>query len=229
MSVNFEEIRSKFLIETNSVSALVFEPLIAKKVVINFTGMNLGKFERWSWFKERYDNNDNTLYICLKDDEHLFFLDRSTNPNFVKEHIEFINQFLTKHKLTSKDITFTGSSMGGYAAIYYAFLLDAKAAIVANPLCNLKSAKLHMYSLWTRKMLDLGKHWKELEREILNHKSQPKIYIINCQYPADVSAAKDLLKSFEKLKISYLREQSSLDTHTDLLNKETLFKILINF
>jgi hypothetical protein len=226
MSEYFEDILSKFLIETNSVSALVFEPTIANKVVINFTGMNLGKFERWSWFKERYDNNDNTVYICLKDDEHLFFLDRSTNTSFVKEHLDFINHYLDKHKLTSKDVIFTGSSMGGYAAIYYAFLLDAKGAIVANPLCNLESAKLHQYNLWQRKMLELGNYWIDLDQTILDYKSDPKIYIISSQYPPDINAAKDLLKSFEKLKITYIREQSSLDTHTDLLNKETLFKII---
>ena len=221
---NYEIIRD-YSISKGVVDALVFEPNEVVRVVINFTGMNPGKFDRWSWYYEKFKSNDKTLYICLKDDEHLFFLNRDHCLDYIEQHVTFINSYLEKHSVSIENVYTVGSSMGGYAAVFYAYRINAKAAIVSNPLVNRASASLHMYTLWTRKIDEVGEHFVRLH-DYVARKKKTFVYLESGEYQADRVASLDLSLSLLRSGNSHCHVFTDHNEHTDTIGKEKLFMLL---
>lgn len=219
------EIIKEHTIQRGAVDALVLEPSTVNRIVVNFTGMNPHKFDRWSWYYEKFISGDDTLFICLKDDEHLFFLDRTHCDDFVNQHEEFINGYVSKYNLKAEDVMTVGSSMGGYAAIYYAYRLSAKAAIVSNPLVNRACAALHKFSLWTRKIDEVGQYFVKLH-DYVSRKKQTFVYIESGDYQADRTASLDLSLALLRIGNSYCHVQTEHPDHTDTIGKDKLFKIM---
>jgi len=223
-----EEIIQKHLVSYKTVDSLVFEPTKVEKILVSFTGMQLGHFNKWSWYYHEHQKDTSILFIVLRDDEHLYFLDRP-KKTYVDDHLEFINQKIEQYGLTSKDVYTTGASMGGYAAVYYGFLLDAKVTIASVPTVDYKSAELiKPWTLWTRQMNSVGEHWVDLHDFILTQKSTTDVYIIHGQFNADVSAADNLIKSLEKLGLRYEREVVNGETHAEYLTLDKMMSIINN-
>lgn len=219
MSTN-EEIIEQHRVHFKSVDCVVFEPEKATRLVANFTGMQLGNFNRWSWFHNRFLTNDNTIYISFKDDEHLFYLNRET-ATVASDHIEFIKTKMEAHGLTSKDLYFIGSSMGAYAAIYFAFALDAKKAVASVPQVDFESAKLIApWTLWNRKMSELGSYWIDLDVFVRQCDTSPEVLILHGKHEADTSAANRIEAAFIDKNIVYERVRFETDKHQDFLSTE---------
>lgn len=219
MSTN-EEIIAQHRVQHKSVDCVVFEPEKATRLVANFTGMQLGNFNRWSWFHQRFLTNDNTIYISFKDDEHLFYLDRAS-ATVASDHIEFVKMKMETHGLSNKDLYFIGSSMGAYAAIYFAFALDAKKAVASVPQVDFESAKLiHPWTLWNRKMNELGEHWIDLDKHIRQSSGNPEILLLHGTHPADSSAAENLVRALEERNIVFDRIKFDTEDHKDFLSQE---------
>lgn len=221
---NYEIIRNHSVV-IGAVDAVVFEPSTVSKIVVNFTGMNPHKFDRWSWYYERYMKGDDTLYICLKDEDHLFYLGREHCPDFVEQHVSFIKKYVDKHRLSFSDVYMVGSSMGGYAAIYYAYRTTSKAAIVSNPLVNRAAASLHKFTLWTRKIDEIGGTFVRLHDYVCRKKST-FVYMESGEYQADRVAALDLSLAFVRTGNSFCHVLTSNEDHTDTIGKEKLFMLL---
>lgn len=219
----------------HSVDALVFEPSVVEKILVSFTGMQIGHYNRWSWFCDRY-HQDKTLYIVLKDDDRMFYLDREHKGPVSEHHAEFIQQQLTKHKLQSKNLYTLGTSMGGYSAIYFAFKLDAYAAITSSPLVDIDSAtpKLNAdtnileptTNLWQRQMQALGSKWIDLDQYIAQSTATPKIFAIHGTYLPDLKAANKLRASLESKNISHIIQQINNNEHGDYLPNKMLFDLI---
>jgi len=223
-----EEIIQKHLVSYKTVDCLVFEPTKVEKILVSFTGMQLGHFNKWSWYHYEYQKDTSILFIVLRDDEHLYFLDRP-RKTYVDDHLEFINQKIEHYGLTSKDVYTTGSSMGGYAAVYYAFLLNASLSIASVPIVDYQSAELiKPWTLWTRQMSAVGEYWVDLHDFILTQNSTTDVYIIHGQFAADVSAADNLIKSLEKLGLRYERDVVDGETHDEYLTLVKMMSIINN-
>jgi hypothetical protein len=223
-----EEIIQRHYVAYKTVDCLVFEPTKVEKILISFTGMQRGHFNKWSWYHHEHQKDTSILFIVFRDDEHLYFLDRP-RKTYVDDHLEFINQKINQHGLTSKDVYTTGSSMGGYAAVYYAFLLNANIAIASVPMVDYKSAELiKPWTLWTRQMSAVGEYWVDLNDFILTQSSTTDVYIIHGQFEADVNAVDNLIKSLEKLGIRYERDVVDGETHYEYLTLDKLMSIINN-
>jgi predicted esterase len=211
----------------HKVDALVFEPNHVEKIVISFTGMQADRYNRWSWFHARHLKNDTTLYMVFKDDDHLFYLDRPGLGLVTEHHIDFIQNRMHHHNLNSKQIYTVGNSMGGYAAVYFAFELDARAAISVCPLVDLSSTRLlPSGNLWERKMLQLGNHWIDLDQYVLKSTGNPEIFLIHGQYPPDVVAANKLIVALDQKDTVYTKEIVDQTTHGDFLSYNKMFELI---
>lgn len=175
------------------------------QAVVNFSSMNKGKFERWSWF---WQNRlaEPTLYLFLRDDEHHYYIGTDQNP-LLSKRVAVITKLLDSYSIPPHRSVAVGSSMGGYAAILFAHLLNMKAAISINPQVDKNSAKLHDYTLWIRKMNEVGSGWKDLNEVINYSTSYPDIYLLNGLHNADLVAADVLSKVVESRPQRLFREQ----------------------
>lgn len=235
MTKTISEVIDKHKVTYHSVDALVFEPPVVEKVLVSFTGMQLGHYNRWSWFCNRYEQ-ENVLYIVAKDDDHMFYLDRESKGSVTEHYTEFIVEKLSKHKLDSKNLYTLGTSMGGYSAIYFAFKLDAYAAVTSSPLVDIDSATPRLNhktnslepttNLWLRQMQALGNKWVDLDQYILQSDSDPKIFLAHGTYGPDLSATNKLLLALESKNISYIVQQVDNDKHGDYLPAKTLFDLI---
>ncbi len=225
--MNTEEIIQNHYYNKNSIEALIFRPTrTPTKIVVSFSGMESNKFQKWSWFYEQYTKNDDTVYVALRDEAHLFYLPRNNEATH-KRHINFINEIATEYNLTAKNMYFVGSSMGGYAAIYYGFLMNVSGIIVTNPLVDLNSARRHMYRNWEKQMLATGPEWQDLDLFVYTTYTKPKVFIQHGMYAADKFAAEKLINSFNDLRVEYTRSFTEGVEHSDVrLSKNTLFSII---
>jgi pimeloyl-ACP methyl ester carboxylesterase len=227
-SVINQEILDQHKIDSSfGIDGIIFKPPVAKKVVVCFSGMNLGRYERWSWFYQRFLKNDQTIYIVFKDDDFLFYLNREGKDTETL-HAKFLLEILKEYNLTTSKLYTVGSSMGGYAAIYYSLLLSGGGAIVSNPLVDLDSATHHSHTLWTRKIKECNQQWKNIIDMIKCHKNKTNFFLSYGNYLPDVLASSKLINALNETNLTYVRHRDEESIHRDTLNKKNMFQ-LINF
>jgi predicted esterase len=223
--MSHEEILKKHKIGTDLVDGVAFVPSVVNRLVISFTGMNPGKFERWSWFHEWYQSDCSTLYIVLRDEEHLFYLNRKSRL-VQRDTLTFLIGIMSKYNIDPSSVVTVGSSMGGYAAIHYGCTLNVGLSISSVPLVDTESASLNKYSLWTRKMNELESNWVDLHEFVQSHSSCPTIHLIHGKYEADLMAATKLKKSLLSRNAQVYCTSTDNDCHGDYLTKEMLRDLL---
>lgn len=192
--------------------------------LINFSSMNPGKFERISWFQsENFEKP--TLQMFFKDESQYFFLGAK---NQYLEHIilnKIIN-VLKKHNLDTRSTITIGSSMGGYASIYYGFLLKSVGVISVNPLAAFQCLSLHNLSLWQRKAQE--SNWVDLDEFILSQQYEcPLIHLIHGAYSADTCSANKVINALDQISAPYVRTFINSNQHGWIINsKGTLLKLI---
>jgi predicted esterase YcpF (UPF0227 family) len=222
---NVESAFQRFAHKANGIDALVMCGNNPKRAVISFTSMNPGKYERWSWFYNRHKEGCEDLYIIFRDNDHRYYIGSDTAPTQVRYH-KFITEHLQKHNLSSKDIFLVGSSMGGYAALYFGFWMDVAGIIVTNPQVDYQSSRRHSLQNWERQIREAGTNWVDLNDFIYRFQSKPKLYIEHGDYPADAAAAQKLFSSLDDLKLTYTRCYVGGDHSSTNMNAHLLFKII---
>lgn len=222
---NVESAFQRFAHKANGIDALVMCGNNPKRAVISFTSMNPGKYERWSWFYNRHKEGCEDLYIIFRDNDHRYYIGSDTAPTQVRYH-KFISEHLQKHNLSSKDTFLVGSSMGGYAALYFGFWMDVAGVIVTNPQVDYQSSRRHSLQNWERQIREAGTNWVDLNDFIYRFPSKPKLYIEHGDYPADAAAAQKLFSTFDDLKLTYTRCYVGGDHSSTNMNANILFKII---
>jgi hypothetical protein len=235
MSQTIVEVIKEHRVVHQSIDALVFEPDTVEKIVVCFTGMQVGRYNRWSWFCNRYQL-DKILYIIFKDDDRLFYLDRETKGLVSEHHSEFIINKLKKHNLDSKKLYTIGSSMGGYAAIYFAFKLNAAVAMATSPLADIDSATPRINpenntlspatTLWIRQMKALGNNWVDLDQYILMSHSNPQVFLTYGTNPPDVLAANKLINAMTLKNIKHIDQPVDSNNHADFLSLRLILELI---
>lgn len=192
--------RDLIVANEHGIDAMAFSDRNPECAVINFSSMNIGKFERWSWFYRRRLRRP-AVYMFLRDDECHYYLGKGGHlaPRF----LDTITSVLQQHDISRSEVVTIGSSMGGYAAVYFAHVLEAKAAIAINPQVETESAKLHEFSNWTRQMKEVGAGWVDLDDFVRDHPHRPMVYLRAGRYAADQAAG-------DKLSAALLAEGKTL-------------------
>lgn len=209
----------------NGIDALVMCGESPKRAVISFSSMSPGKYERWSWFNEKQKAGSDDLYIVFKDEDHHYYIGDDKVSMHLR-HQKFILNLLSKHGLKTSDLYIVGSSMGGYAALYFGFWLNAAGIIAVNPQVDYQSARRHSMQNWERKIRESGINWVDLNDFVYRFKSKPNIHLEHGDYPADASAAQKLINSLDDLKITYTRSFVGGDHGGASLTKDRLFSII---
>lgn len=164
-----------------------------QRLLVFFSSMNKGAFERYSWFWDETEKWEKTAFLFLKDDTFKYFLGDDERP-LTQTFIKIIRYYQSLSNLDDSKVFTVGTSMGGYAAIYYASLLQLGGAITANPQITFKAARQHKFSNWERSIRSTGTQWYDLDDFLLQRRI-PCIYVEYGEYPADKTAVQALSKA----------------------------------
>jgi hypothetical protein len=170
------------------------------QAIVNFSSMNPGKFERINWFSQGKLNKP-TIQLFFKDENQHFYLG-SHGDSVCETVVNKIMSTLDRHQINVTDVTTIGSSMGGYASLYYGFLLGVKNIVSVNPLVDLCCMNLHNNSLWTRKAAE--SNWINLNSHLLLRSGPyPNTFLVHGTYSADICSVEKLVESLRVIKATY--------------------------
>lgn len=205
-----DEFLQSHIFSEGEIDMLVWADAEPRKAIINFSSMNPGKFERWSWFR-RDRLRVPSVYVFLKDDCQHYYLGTPSRP-LASARQELISRILDKYHIDREGVTTVGSSMGGYAAVYFAASMGLGRAISINPQVDFESAGLHRYSLWQRKMGEAN--WIGLDEYIESCSSVAcHVLLRHGQYAADRSAASKLIGAMTKRGVPFSVQVHESDEH----------------
>jgi pimeloyl-ACP methyl ester carboxylesterase len=223
-----EYVRNKYGVSYLGQEGIFFPAENCKRLLIFFSSMGEDRYDRYSWFWDDDENWKETSYLFIKDDSFKYFLGDDEKPlrhtfrKMIQQKIDFLN-------LDISQVYSVGSSMGGYAAIYYASFLGFGGAITLNPQVDYKSSRLHEYDNWERQIRSIGTQWYDLG-DFLVKRHIPNIYIEYGNYPADLRAVNSLVESISPLRSNLILNKQDWAGHTvNGLFKETIISTVNYF
>jgi hypothetical protein len=206
----------------------VLYPSKSDKMLVCFTTLGPHIYERIRMFWEETEEWDiNFLFISDNNGAQkggLYYLGYEDNYFVEKQTIELIK--LVSELQRTKEIYTIGSSMGGYAAIYYALKLNLKGAIAVVPQANEEIIHQIGWQKWKQVLSEVGP-LPNLGSMIATKDLLPSLYIQYGIYPADLAAAESLKNSLEGKNGLYMFDCFPKEEHTsDFMTKELVFQIL---
>ena len=215
-------VREKYGFSMFGFDGIYYPSPNAKRLVVFFSSMGKDRFDRYSWFWEQDEVWNYTAYLFLKDDSFHYFQGDDTKP--LRESIKrIINHHMLLASVDNQSVYMVGNSMGGYAAIFFAFYLNAKAAIVSNPQVNFRSSQMHHFLNWERHIREVGTQWYDLDLFVRKYISKPHVYIEFGNYMADKCAGKDLVQALMEEECLVVVRRTNWTGHTvDALLKSTI-------
>ncbi|MDH4390391.1 MAG: hypothetical protein QE285_03075 [Aquabacterium sp.] len=139
------------VIEAHGASALGeqfahYRSIKPSKLLVCFSDMDAREsFNRLSWFWDQDQQwADGVSFLFLRDTTFSDFLGNDAAP---KRHTyqKIIDKALEQNGLERSQALTVGSSMGGHAAILYAFQMALAGAIVGVPQVNKSCARMHRH------------------------------------------------------------------------------------
>jgi len=175
---------------------IVFFPsLNCKRLVVCFSAMDIkNKFNRLSWFWDPLESwKEGTSFLYLCDPEYKYYIGDDSSPKFHKFE-KIVKHYANKCGVDLGEIYTVGSSMGGYAAILFAFRLQLGGAVVGVPQVSKNYARMHNFSNWIKSMNNTENQWIDLGEFLYRTDfNLPNLYLEYGNYPADRFAAEKLI------------------------------------
>ncbi|MDM1021731.1 YqiA/YcfP family alpha/beta fold hydrolase [Acinetobacter sp. VNK23] len=222
-------VREKYGISMLGIDGIFFPAKKAKRLLVFFSSMGKDRYDRYSWFWDEDENWEETSYLFLKDDSFHYFL--GTDEKKMRDSVKkVINYYQNLMNIEPYYTYMLGVSMGGYAAIYFAFYTKARAAIVANPQVTFKAAQMHQYQNWERHIREMGTQWVDLDVLAVRSEYKPAIYLEYGSYPADKKGAEYLIKALIESNCLLILRKEEWSGHTvNSLFKNTIEATILFF
>jgi hypothetical protein len=225
--MQIEDILKKYKITIFEKDIVYFRAKEPKYIIICFTAMHENRFDRINWF---YNNEqwEDTSYLFLQDNSFHYYVGTDKVNDFLR-YRKVIEYFFMQDKYFKKNTITLGSSMGGYAALYYAITFGFKGAITAMPQLDKESIKLHNFQNWQRLINECGDKWIDIGKLIEQKEKLPLIYIEYGNYEADKQAVIKFINLLKERKSFYILRHTDKDDHTMLFEKENIFSTIQYF
>lgn len=159
----------------------------------------------------------------MKDDSFRYFLGDTEHP-LTQTFRKIIIKYMETANVSAEKTFTIGGSMGGYAAIYYASLMQLNGAITNNPQIDYASTRAHQYQNWERNIRKVGSEWYDLPEFIFKWPCIPNIYLEYGNYRADRLAAEKLISALTQSENSlFIVRKTNWPGHTvNALSKITI-------
>ncbi|NSX16887.1 hypothetical protein HTY52_22610 [Cupriavidus taiwanensis] len=215
-------VREKYRVHMLGQHGIYFPCVSAKRLLVLFSSMGKDRFDRYSWFWCDDESWAETAYLFLKDDSFSYFLGNDEKP-LTQSFRKIILHHMALAGVKEEQVFTVGGSMGGYAAIYYASLMQLNGAIVTNPQLDYASTRAHSFSNWERQIRQVGSQWYDLAEFIFKWPRIPNIYIEYGNYRADRLAAEKFVDAALDGPGLVIARKADWDGHTvDSLSKTTI-------
>lgn len=218
---NSEYVRRKYKVAMLGVEGVYFPARKPKRLLVFFSSMGKNRYDRYSWFWDD-EQWEETSYLFIKDDTFHYFLGTDEKPmkDSVRKVIEY---YQNESSITSAETYMVGTSMGGYAAIYFSFYMKVKAAIVANPQITFRATQMHYFRNWERQIREIGTQWCDLDVLTTRSEYKPAIYLEYGDYPADRKGCEALIYSLiEQHCLLIIRKEDWKDHTVNSLFRHTI-------
>jgi hypothetical protein len=194
-------VKDKYERKIEGIDCIYYPAKNPKKLIIYFSYFG-DKYMMWKWFWRDTEDWEDTSYLFLKDDLGTWYCGTYAIP-LVDNYLNLIRHFIRDTGVAKEHIFTVGVSMGGYAAILYATLLELRGAIADNPQFDRETWQQHT------KMIDPAVNWQDIQ-EILNQSK--KVPIISLNFSAYI--------------LDYLNAYNYIET---LKTKKTVLLVRNNF
>lgn len=224
MKVSVDEILNKYKQSLFGKEVVYFRANNPKYLIICFTAMHHDRFDRVSWF---YENGvwEDTCYLFLQDNSFHYYLGSDTENDF-SLYRRIIEHFFKQDKFLKRNTITLGSSMGGYAALYYAIEFAFGGAISAVPQLDRESANLHKFQNWVKFIFECGTQWKDMLDIIKEKEKLPLIYLEYGNYEADKQTAHKFLNELKEKSSFYISRKIDENEHAMLFERENIILII---
>lgn len=194
----------------------------SNKLIVLFSAMNeKNRYDRLSWFWDNQEKWCDFSILYMADSNYTYYLGTLEKPMF-HTYEKIIKYFQNKVNATNENTICVGSSMGGYAAILYAFRMELNGAITGVPNISKKAAQMHDYNNWYLCMEKTSSLWIDLDVLLRRSKKLPNLYIEYGVYQADSFNIKDIKDIYES-RISLLcLQKGSVNDHKYFMSPTTI-------
>jgi hypothetical protein len=116
-----EHVRSKYLVTIDGVELIYYPSQKPQRMLVSFSSMGSKSFDRYSRYYDSSESwQDGLIHVFFRDENDSYYLGNDQTP-LTGRYSRIIKKIAAINGLTTRDIFTTGSSMGGYAALYDAF------------------------------------------------------------------------------------------------------------
>lgn len=179
-------IKTKYQHIINGRECIYYPAANPKRLVITFGYAIVDRYAMWTWFWRKDEQWIDTAYLFLKDDDLCWYLGNNAKPAF-DDYCHMINHFVQLSGVPKDHVFTAGGSMGGYAAILFATVLEFKGAIVDIP--TVRRDIWQTYQPPNTTKIKSQDRWIDLDAVLARHKTVPLISLHHGRNKADVVAA----------------------------------------
>lgn len=165
-------------------------PSKKQKLYVSLSGGGPANGRRYPWFiRWKYKNFLDGHVLCIDDPMYHFHPEivsamwyyGTNETSYLHLLLDIVKKFMEQIGIEAKDVTFIGSSGGGYSSLYCANLLDYSSAIAVNPQIVLKDWHYpYVYNHFAKWGIDLASE-DQFDRNnvLLKNKTSKFMLIMN--------------------------------------------------
>jgi len=215
----------------DGIDYLFYPSLNTKRLLIFFTGRAPHKtYNRYSWYWDETECwQGDTSVLFLNDIDNLWYVGSEENPTMFK-YIEIIEKIISDVGV-EKDCVFTiGGSMGGYAALLYAYECKLKAAISIHPRLSYKAAKKYNERQGENDIAICGRNYIDIEDLVHRSTHIPLIYLEHGVCRADEYPTDSFIKELRSKSCFFINRKTENAEHfTKNPSKKTVESLITLF
>lgn len=209
-----EHVRGRYECHVDGCRFVYYPARRPSRLLVNFSGMGKDRYDRYSWYWDPTEVWDrDTAYLFFRDETNHYYLGTDEQP-MSGTYSRLIRKFMMMNGLTAEQCFTAGSSMGGYAAIYYAVALGLGGCLSAMPQITQRATEAHEFANWRKYIKAMGDQWIDLDSFVLSKPRAPYVYLEYGNYPADALAVEALRRALDRRSGFHIIRKTDWETHT---------------
>ncbi|WP_396587489.1 hypothetical protein [Bermanella sp. R86510] len=212
------------------VEYLFYPSLVSERLLIFFTGRTSYKtYNRYSWYWDETEKwQGSTSVLFLNDVENLWYVGAEENPSMFK-FIEIIENTIQEIGIKKDSVFSIGGSMGGYAALLYAYQCKLRAAISIHPRLSFKAAKKYNERQGENDITICGRNFIDIEDLVHRTNHIPLIYLEHGTCRADEYPTASFIEELRSKSCFFINRKTDNPEHFTKNPSKKTVESLIEF
>lgn len=224
MSFDLQSVVEQYAFEFEGKQCVYIPYKDSKRHPSLIIAMSTHNFGDRYYFIRGLAENQKTSLLFVTDPKNTYYFEDDNGASYERLFSTFVKKYGAAH------VTFFGSSMSGYAALYYGFKLKAN-VIASNPQVNFDVSYEHAWNDLRVTLDKVKSAWINLDELLYNAVFESVFYIIYGDFPMDIHNIEALQKKFIGKGRMYYEKMQDKEHGFYLKDPNQVFKLhtLINF